>query len=57
MNMDVCEFTSACHVRLSIHIRTSSIIANDGAGSGMGCGVDAGGCVGGESGWRVGQQV
>lgn len=57
VNVEVCEFTSACHVSLSIHICTSSIIGNDGAGSEMGCGMGAGGCVGGESGWRVGQQV
>lgn len=57
VNVDVCEFTSACHVRLSIHICMSSITGNDGVGSGTGFGVGAGGCVGGESGWRVGQQV
>lgn len=60
VSVEACEFTSARHVRLSIHIHTSSIIADDGVGGGVlggGCGVGAGGCVGGESGWRVGQQV
>lgn len=50
---------------MSSHLRfmcvsLSSIIADDGVGGGVlrgGGGVGAGGCVGGESGWRVGQQV
>lgn len=63
VSVEACEFTSARHVRLSVHIHTSSIIADDGVGGGVlgggwgGGGVGAGGCVGGESGWRVGQQV